>query len=163
MEKNRCYPKYSYIVAFVVAIVLFAFAIGPIFIKTDDKLYIKISWSSLMFCLSVFLFINALILMQYYVIEDGKIIVKSIFGTIISLEISNCFLMIQNLPTYSSWLGVTYKLWICVYVKNTKISVFKQGCSNKKKYKRIQIIYSEKNSIILSQYLESSIKKYLIN
>ncbi len=111
---------------------------------------------------SLFSFVSALILMQYYVIENGQIIVKSIFGTIISLEISNCLLMLQNLPTFSGWGGVTYKLWLCIYLKNDNIPLFKDGCNNRKKYKRIQIIYSEKNSAILSQYFESNIKKYLI-
>lgn len=162
MEKNRCYPTYSYIVSFALAIVLFIFSLGPMFIKTNDELYIKIIWSLSMVTFSVFSFINALILMQYYVFEEGKIIIKSIFGTIISLEISNCFLMIQSLPTFSSWIGVTYMQWLCVYLKNSNIPVFKKGLNNKKKYKRIQIIYSEKNSAILSQFLKSNIKEFLM-
>ncbi len=162
MKKNRCYPKYSYIVSIALAIVLLAFAMGPIFIKTDDKLSIKIFWSFSMLCFSLFSFVNALILMQYYVIENGKIIVKSFYGTIVSLEISNCLLIIQNLPTFSSWLGSTYKPWLCIYLKNDNILLFEKGCNNRKKYNRIQIIYSKKNSAIMSQYFESDVKKYLM-
>ena len=161
MVKNRCYPKYSYIVSFALAIVLFIFSLGPMLIKTNDEFFIKLIWSLSMVAFSVFSFISALILMQYYVIEEGRIIVKSIFGTIISLELSNCFLMIQNLPTFSSWIGVTYKQWLCVYFKNSNTPLFKKGLNNKKRCKRIQIIYSEKNSAILNQFLESNIKKYL--
>lgn len=163
MKKNRCYPKYSYIVSFILATILLVFALGPIFIKTDDELYIKLIWSIFMFIFSLVIFINALILMQYYVIEDGRITVKTIFGTIISLNMSKCSLMIQNLPTFSSWIGVTYKKWICIYLRNNTVPLFKKGCCNNRKFKRIQIIYSKKNSAILSQNLESDIKKYLIN
>ena len=116
-----------------------------------------------MFIFSLVIFINALILMQYYVIEDGRITVKTIFGTIISLNMSKCSLMIQNLPTFSSWIGVTYELWLCIYLRNNTVPLFEKGCCNNRKFKRIQIIYSKKNSDILSQNLESDIKKYLIN
>ena len=95
---------------------------------------------------------------QQNLFEDGKIVVKSIFGIIVSLDISDCFLKVQNLPTFSGWGGTTYMRWLCVYQKNRKTPIFHTGCSNKKKYKRIQIIYSEKNSIILSQCFESNIK-----
>ena len=113
------------------------------------------AWSLFMLSFSLVLFIGALILMQYYVIEDGKLSVKSVFGTLISLEISNCKLIVQNLPTYSSWIGVTYDSWLCIYLKNNKLKLFTKGFNNKKKYKRIQIIYSEKNAAVLSQYLKS--------
>lgn len=162
MKKNRCYPKYSYIVSFIIATILLVFALGPIFIKTDDELYIKLIWSIFMFIFSLVIFINGLILMQYYVIEDGKITVKTIFGTIISLNMSECSLMIQNLPTYSG-NRVTYKKWLCIYLRNNNVPLFKKGCCNNRKFNRIQIIYSKKNSAILSQNLESDIKKYLIN
>lgn len=162
MGKNRCYPKYSYIVSFALAIVLFIFSLGPMFIKTNDEFYIKIIWSLSMGAFSASSFISALIFMQYYVFKEGRIIIKSIFGTIISLEISNCYLMIQSLPTFSSWTGVIYKQWLCVYLKNSNTPLFKKGFNNKNKYKRIQIIYSEKNSAILSQFFKSNIKKYLI-
>lgn len=58
-----------------------------------------------MFIFSLVIFINALILMQYYVIEDGRITVKTFFGTIISLDMSKCSLMIQNLSTFLVVLG----------------------------------------------------------
>ena len=159
--KNRCYPKYQYVLSFVLAAVLLMFALGPIVIKTDDKLYIKIIWSSVMFAFSIFSIIYALILMQYYVIEDGKIIVKSVFGPIVSLELSNCFLQIQNLLTDGRSVK-RYKLWLCIYLKGNSSPIFTKGNCNSKKHKRIQIIYSEKNSAILSQYIQGSIKQHLV-
>ena len=91
------------------------FAIGPIFVKTDDELYIKITWSLFMFVLFVLAFVGALIRMQYYVIKDGKIIVKSIFGVIVDLDIADCRLIIQRLPT----VRVLCDSWLCIYLKNS--------------------------------------------
>ncbi len=163
MAKNRCYPKYSYIVFFALAIVLLILSLIPVIIKTNEELYIILIYSLSIFALSVFSFISAFIYMQYYEIKDGRITIKSIFGTIISLELSNCFLTIQKLPTFFSRSSAIHKLWLCVYLKNSNTPFFTTGCNNKKKFKRIQIIYTENNSAILSQYLESDIKKYLIN
>ncbi len=163
MAKNRCYPRYSYIVSFALAGISLIFSLVPIFFKTNLELYILLIWSLSIVACSISFFISALISMQYYEIKDGRITIKSIFGTINSLELSNCFLTIQKLPTFFSRSSSTYKLWLCVYLKNSNTPFFTKGCNNKKKFKRIQIIYTENNSSILSQYLESDIKKYLIN
>ncbi len=153
MKKNRCYPKYSYILGFVLAGILLIFALGPIFIETDDELYIKIIWSTAMFFFAITMCFCALWYKQYYVIENDKIIVKSVFGMIVSLELSKCFLIIQRLRTdrYS------FNEWLCVY-ENGNVPLFTRGYSNKSKYKRIQIIDSEENAAILSQYVQPSIK-----
>lgn len=138
MKKSRCYPKYSYILGLTLSSILFMLALGPIFLITNDKLYIMVIWSILMLGLSLSIFISALILMQYYIIEDGKIVVKSIFGIIVSLDISDCFLKVQNLPTFSGWGGTTYMRWLCVYQKNRKTPIFHTGCSNKKNIKEFK-------------------------
>ena len=162
MKKNRCYPKYSYVILFVLAALMFLFALGPIFIYTNEELYIKIIWSAVMFSFFVIAIIGAMHSMQYYEIKNDEIIVKSILGTIVKLRIPDCYLIIQNLPTFSSSTAIVYKQWICIYLKNNQRTLFKKGCNNSKKHKRIQIIYTEKNAELLSQYIKSEVSKHLI-
>ena len=54
-----------------------------------------------------------------------------------------------ELQTYFSWVASINRKWICIYDNSKYIPKFKSGCSNGKKYKRIQVIYSNETANIL--------------
>ena len=140
----------------ILSIVMFLLAIAPIFIKTNEGIVIKIIWSVLMFLLGMICMIGAIQYMQYYCFENGKIVVKSLFGKIVELNINAVQVSIETLPTYFSWVTSIDKKWICIYdesVFNNILYKFKSGCSNKKKQKKIQIVLNQNNKKVIEQYL----------
>ncbi|MGI6770840.1 MAG: hypothetical protein ACOX5Y_00220 [Acholeplasmataceae bacterium] len=145
MKKNRCYPKYTYLVFYIISTILLIFSAGPIFIKTNEGLFIKILWSSSMIVLAIIMILGALIYMQTYEIDGDKITIQHIFGKIEEIKIEDVFAEIVYLDTYFSWTTSIPKKWICLYDKNQYIKKFKFGCSNKKNSHRIQIYYTENN------------------
>ena len=60
------------------------------------------------------------------------------------VNLSQCDLQVTALPTYSSWTSNIFEKWICVYDSTIHVPRFTKGCSNSRKYGRIQIIYSER-------------------
>ena len=160
--KNRCYPKYSYFLGFGLSIVMFAFLIAPLIIGTDDSIIVKIFGSLFMAIMCVISTICAVHQMQYFYIDDNHIVVKSAFGTIMKLDALNIHISIESLPTYFHGGYATNKKWICIYDNSLRYdasSKFLSGCSNNKKVKRIQIIYSEKNIKIIRQCIRDSRKR----
>lgn len=152
--KNRCYPKFSYILMMVLAMVEFAFAAGPFFFQTNEGALFKIIWCSSMSLFGVILLLGAIQYMQYYYFEGDDIVVRSLFGIVVKLNIHRVNTYIECLPTYS-YSGIHEK-WICIYDESIqgRSPRFKSGCSNSKKHKRIQIILTEKNLSIIKQHLE---------
>lgn len=155
--KNRCYPKYSYIVFIILAMIMFMFSIAPLFIETTEGIIIKITWSVLMFLLGIVFIIAAIQHMQYYYFDNNHVIVKSLFGTIVKLNIEKVQVYIEILPTYFSWVMSVERKWICIYdesIIGNFLYRFKSGCSNRRKYKRIQIVFNESNEKNIVQYLK---------
>ena len=100
--------------------------------------------------------------LQYFYVEGDNIVVKSAFGTIKKLSVNNVRVDVESLPTYSSWSLSVDKKWICIYDKNSLnegLSKFKSGCSNNKRFNRIQIIYSKENKKIINQWINNNINK----
>lgn len=160
--KIRCYPKYSYGLFFCLSIVMLAFSIAPLIIKTDDGIIVKIFWGLFMAIMSVISMIGAVYQMQYFYIYDNYIVLKSAFGTIMKLDALNIHISIESLPTYFHGGYASHKKWICIYDNSLRYdtsSKFLSGCSNNKKVKRIQIIYSEKNIKIIRQCIRDSRKR----
>ena len=160
--KIRCYPKYSYGLFFCLSIVMLAFSIAPLIIKTDDGIIVKIFWGLFMAIMSVISMIGAVYQMQYFYIDDNYIVLKSAFGTIMKLDALNIHISIESLPTYFHGGYASHKKWICIYDNSLRYdtsSKFLSGCSNNKKVKRIQIIYSEKNIKIIRQCIRDSRKR----
>lgn len=154
--KKRCYPKYSYIIFIVLSVVLFIFSAVPLFIKTNEETAPKIIWSAVMLFLSITFILASIQYMQYYCFEDDYLIVKSAFGTIMKLNIPDIQAVEELLPTYFSSFFTIEIRWICIYDKSISdnfLSKFKSGCSNNKKIKRIQIIYTDENAEIIKQFI----------
>ena len=124
-----------------------------------------------MLSFSVITLIMALRNMQYFYFADGYLTVKWAFGEIVRLEVSNTVARIEKLTTYSSRPRKAYlsketvsvdDTWICIYdksIKNRPECMFRGGCTNSKKAKRIQIVYTEKNKELVERYIEISMGK----
>ena len=155
--KNRCYPKYSFVLYFILSAVMLVFSAGPLFIKTNEGLFVKIIWSTLMLALGIVFAISAIRCMQYFYFENDNIVVRSLFGTIVELNIKKVKVYVETLPTYFSWISSIDIKWICIYdetIANNLMNKFKFGCSNKNRFKRIKIVFNEKNSKFIEQYLK---------
>lgn len=162
--KNRCYPKYSYIIFIFLSIVLFVFSIAPAFIGEKEDVLFKVIWSASMFVIGVFCAIGAIHNMQYFYFESDYIIIKSLFGEIVKLNIKTVQAYIERLPTYSSWVTSINEEWICIYdekISDCCLHKFKSGCSNKKKHKRVQIFFTENNKKIIEHYIKINTRKIL--
>lgn len=154
--KNRCYTRYSYNVFIFLAIIMLLFSIGPWVVETGEGVAIRVVWSVAMLIFGVISFIGAIQNMQYFYFEDDCLIVRSVFGEIKRLRIGDSVAYVETLPTYFSWVASTNERWICVYDKsivNNALYTFRSGCSNKKKYKRIQIVYTEENRKMIEQFI----------
>ena len=163
--KNRCYPKYTYIVNFVLSVFCLSLAVASLFI--NESLPIKIICSVGMLSFSVITLIMALRNMQYFYFADGYLTVKWAFGEIVRLEVSNTVARIEKLITYSSrprkaYLSKetvsVYDTWICIYdksIRNRPERRFISGCSNSKKAKRIQRTCKKQKSQSLRKILET--------
>ena len=127
--KKRCYPKYSYIIFFILAFLMLLFSVGPLIIKTEESLEIKILFSSIMIFFSLMMTVGGILYLQYFYIENSILYVKTLFGTITKLDLNNARAYIELLPTYFSWITSIDVKWICIYDNNLNIlSKFKSGC-----------------------------------
>ena len=151
--RKRCYPKYSYIIGFIVSFLMLLFSVFPIFIQTNDTLKLRIVCSLTLLFFSLISLAVTFWQLQYYEIHDNTIVVKCLWGTIISINIDETTMAVETLPTYFSWAITINKQWICLYSKTS--SKFTSGCSNNKKHKRIQIIYSDETYRILNKLLKT--------
>ena len=95
-------------------------------------------------CFFSFVFFSALWNGQFYTIDKGFIVCKNCFCVIQKISIEDAICIIQELPTYFNWMTSTSKKWICIYCKNSNFR-FETGCSNSRKKKGIQIIYTDNN------------------
>lgn len=113
------------------------FSVGPLIIKTEEGLEIKILFSSIMIFFSLMMTVGGILYLQYFYIENNILYVKTLFGTITKLDLNNARAYIELLPTYFSWITSIDVKWICIYDNNLNIlSKFKSGCSNKKNKKK---------------------------
>ncbi len=158
--KKRCYPKYSYIISFILAFLMLLFSVGPLIIKTEEGLEIKILFSSIMIFFSLMMTVGGILYLQYFYIENNILYVKTLFGIITKLDLNNARAYIELLPTYFSWITSIDVKWICIYDNNLNIlSKFKSGCSNKRNKKRIQIVFNEENIKIIERYIQIEKRK----
>ena len=107
--KGRCYPKYSYIIFYVLSIVLLIFALAPIFIGRNDNIYIRIGWSVFMFSSSIICFFGALMQMQTFELKDNVITIRTAFGVLLEMDLKNATIEIVELDTYFSWVTIIQK------------------------------------------------------
>lgn len=154
--KKKCYPKYAYYIYYLLSSVIFLFSIGPWIINTNDLLSIKISCSITMLVFSLLLFFSALWNGQFYTIDKGFIVCKNCFCVIQKISIEDAICIIQELPTYFNWMTSTSKKWICIYCKNSNFR-FETGCSNSRKKKGIQIIYTDNNYELIDKLCQVNI------
>ncbi len=154
--KMKCYPKYAYVIYFILSAVLFLFSLVPVLITSNDTVVIKLVWSLSMLVVSVIMLLGAMHNMQHYDFEQGHIVVRSIFGIMVRIKTEDACAYIETLPTYQSWTGTVSMQWICIYDRSMPRNIFtkfQHGCSNSRKKKRIQIIYSEQNKSQIQQYI----------
>lgn len=156
--KKRCYPWYSYAIYLILTIIFFVFSIGPMIIETNEELFIKILFSSIMIIFGCTMFGGYLWTKQHYHIRDNKVSISNIFGIIKVLDLDQCDIEIVDLPTYFSWVLNTNKKWICIYSNMGYVPKFQNGLNNSKKYERIQIVYSEETEIALKK-MQKTAKK----
>lgn len=149
--KKRCYPGYSYGIYLFLTILFFVFSIGPMIIETDEDLFVKILFSSIMIIFGCMMFGAYLWTKQYYHIRDNKVSISNVSGIIKVLDLDQCNIEVVDLPTYFSWALNINKKWICIYSNIVYVPKFRNGISNSKKYERIQIIYSEETEIFLKK------------
>lgn len=136
------------------------FSVGPLIIKTEEGLKIKILFSSIMIFFSLMMTVGGILYLQYFYIENNILYVKTLFGTITKLDLNNARAYIELLPTYFSWITSIDVKWICIYDNNLNIlSKFKSGCSNKRNKKRIQIVFNEENIKIIERYIQIEKRK----
>lgn len=159
MEKIEVYPKYIKYQSLIISLILLLFSFGPLVIKTDEGLHIKLIWSFSMIFLSVLCCFGFLWLDQTLLIEEDELILKNHFCIIKKLRKKDIFMQTVELPTYSSWIISINKKWICIYEKDKYIPKFKNGCNNSKKFDRIQVIFSDSNYKLLSNEINKYSKK----
>ena len=129
--KNRCYPKSKYLSLFALALLLLVFAFIPYFLnEASIPLYAKIIWSCFLILLSLSILYLAILNLQYFKVINYEIILKCLFYEITRLKLSNCEVIVEELPTYSSIGLIDNIKWICLYDLKTKPDRFKNGCSN---------------------------------
>ena len=110
--------------------------------QTGDMKYVILLFTILGFGFVV-TFLGFLLNYQSFYIENNYLIVKNCLYEVMRVNLSQCDLQVTELPTYSSWTSNIFEKWICVYDTITHVPRFMNGCSNSRKYCRIQIIYSE--------------------
>ena len=144
-KTNRCYPLYSYLIylIFFLLLIPFSFLMFSLLSKTDDMKYAILLIAILGFGFVV-TFWGFLLNRQSFYIENNYLIVKNCLYEVMRVNLSQCDLQVTALPTYSSWTSNIFEKWICVYDSTIHIPRFTKGCSNSRKYDRIQIIYSER-------------------
>lgn len=159
MVKIEVYPKYSKYLSLIISLILLLFSFGPLVIKTDEGLHIKLIWSLSMIFLSVLCCFGFLWDDQTLLIEEEEIVLMNHFCIIKKMKKKDIFMQTVELPTYSSGIISINKRWICIYEKDKYIPRFKSGCNNSKKYNRIQVIYSDSNYKLLSNEIDKYSKK----
>lgn len=144
-KTNRCYPLYSYLIylVFFILLIPFSFLMVSLLAQTDDVRYVIILFTILGFGFIV-TFLGFLLNRQSFYIDDDYLIVRNCLYEVMRVKLSQCDLQVTALPTYSSWTSNIFEKWICVYDTTVHVPRFMKGCSNSRKYCRIQIIYSEK-------------------
>ncbi len=112
-----------------------------------------------MLVMSAIMALGAVYYMQSYYFDNGFLVVKSIFGILVKMRIEDVCAYVETLPTYFSWVSVSNVKWICIYDKDAPRNIytkFENGCSNSKKKKRIQIVYTKQNEENLRPYIKIS-------
>ena len=97
--------------------------------------------------------IYALRFMEYAELYENRVVIKSLFGKIVSLEWNDIkSIKIEDLITYDS-RGHIYLSWIVI--KSSKC-VLGKGRLNKKKNSFCQIVASSKNIAVLKRYANNN-------
>lgn len=145
MKNNRCYPLYSYLIylVFFILLIPFSFLILSLPSKTGNVIFVILP-SVVLGVGFVLTFLGFLLNNQSFYIEGNYLIVKNCLYEVMRVNLSRCDLQIASLPTYSSWTSNIFEKWICIYDATTYVPKFIKGCSNSRRYCRIQIVYSEK-------------------
>lgn len=143
-KNNRCYPLYSYLIylVFFILLIPFSFLILSLPSKTGYLIFVILP-PVVLGVGFVLTFFGFLLNNQSFYIEGNYLIVKNCLCEVMRVNLSQCDLQITSLPTYSSWASSIFEKWICIYDSTTYVPKFIKGCSNSKKYCRIQIVYSE--------------------
>ena len=144
-KTNRCYPLYSYLIylVFFILLIPLSFLIFSLPSQTGNVNYVILFFAILGLGFVV-TFLGFLLNNQSYYIEGNYLIVKNCLCEVMRVNLSQCDLQVTSLPTYSSWTSNIFEKWICIYDTTIYVPKFMKGCSNSRKYCRIQIIYSEK-------------------
>ncbi len=153
IKKINSYPKYSYIIFLIISLILLILSTCPLFLWTDTKLIIKLLWSSIMIIFSLISFLCFLYFKQILIITKNSLILRNIFGQINEISFDKYYYEIRELPTFFSWSVSIKKKWICIY-EDSSIPKFTYGCSNSKKYNRIQVILNKKNEVLIKSIFD---------
>ncbi|MCM1042794.1 MAG: hypothetical protein NC350_01120 [Corallococcus sp.] len=129
------------VLAFVLTVCLFIF----------DDVSNNILWAILIVFATVIASIQCVYMYCYVLITEDEIILKGLFGTIVSLKIADCVVYRTELATMGTYGGINYRL--CIYDKNN-IVPFSCGYQNSKKYNRIQLIDTTENYRWIESVLE---------
>ena len=152
MKKVNCYSKIAsliYLVLFILSLIV-GFLPFMLF-KDQDGVIFKMIWVIIFsFCI-LFSIYGILHHRQYLYVKDNKLILKSLLFTIKVLDIDECYYEVTKLQSYYSRTYISEN-WICIYSMD-ETKKFKYGFSNGKKYKRIQVIFTEENYNYIQEYI----------
>ena len=144
MKKVNCYSKIASLIYLVLFILSTIVGFLPVVLfKEQDGAIFKVIWVIIFsFCILLSIY-GILHHKQYLYVKENKLILKSLLFKIKVLDIDECYYEVTRLQSYYSRTYISEN-WICIYsIYETK--KFKYGFSNGRKYKRIQLTYSESN------------------
>lgn len=157
MKKVNCYSKIASLICLVLFILSLIAGLLPFMLfKEEDGTIFKVIWVIIFsFCILLSIY-GILHYRQYLYVKENKLILKSLLLKIKVLDIDECYYEVVSLLSYYGRKYISEK-WICIYSFD-ETEKFKYSFSNGRKYKRIQLIYNEKNL----KFVETYIKKELI-
>ena len=152
MRKIFCYSKSArYIFLFLLLLSIIMASILCVLFKENGPIIFRIIWICIVIFCVLFSIFGFLHFSQYLYFVDGKIILQSPLYKIKELDINDCYYILCNLLSYYG-RGYVSEKWICIY-SNNENKLFKYGYTNGKKYKRIQVIYTEENYNYIQEYI----------
>ncbi|MBE6534413.1 MAG: hypothetical protein E7678_05555 [Ruminococcaceae bacterium] len=143
-------PLYSIIICFVISICGVVMLLLPtILLWEKSERFVQIIYYTISIGFIILGLFLTLRFTEYAIINDNEIIIKSVFGKIVSFknhEIKS--INMKNLITYDS-RGYISLQWIVI---KTDTCSLKRGGLNKKSNNFCQFIASQKNMSVLRQY-----------
>lgn len=153
MEKINCYPKTASLIFLIIFLLSLIVGFLPFVLFENLEVgIIRVIWIITISLCVLFSIFGIFHYRQYLYVKGNKLILKNIFYTIKVLDIDKCYYEVSSLQSY---YGRRYFLekWICIYSIN-ETKKFRFGFSNGRKYKRIQLIYTDSHLKFIDNYIK---------